>query len=103
MLSFQGSQGRGSDQGELSAGFGRDGGVHCATEEAAYIAGGGVEGVFQQEVAAVQQVDFRLGQITRERRSPVGPEDLIALAPDREQRDLAGPEVLLDGGVERRG
>jgi hypothetical protein len=50
-------------------------------------------------VAAVDEVDLRIGEIAGERRGPGRTEDLVAAAPDRQQRHLAGAEVVVHGGV----
>jgi hypothetical protein len=51
-------------------------------------------------MARVDQMDLGVRQVALEGTGAVRAEDLIPGAPDREQRNLAGAEVLLDGRVQ---
>lgn len=59
-----------------------------AGEEGADVLGDGVEVALQGEVPRLQQMDLGVGQILAECRGAVGAEDLVACAPDRQQRVL---------------
>ena len=48
---------------------------------------------FEQEVAAVEEVDLGPGRVGGERAGAVGAEDLVVGAPDRQQRDAAVTQV----------
>jgi hypothetical protein len=58
-------------------------------------------GRFQQEVAAVDNVNLGVGQILSECARAVGSEDSITLTPDRQQRRFVAPEVFVYRGVGR--
>ena len=59
--------------------------VQDASEEAADVAGDGVEMVFQGEVAGVEEVDLGVGQIAPEGRAPAGPK-ISSLPPQTASR-----------------
>src|SRR5690554_2993425 len=57
-------------------------------------------GALKQKVPAGQQVDMGAGQVAGEGSRTLRTEDLVPLAPYREQRHLALAEVLVQARVE---
>ena len=62
--------------------------VQDASEEAADVAGDGVELVFEGEVAGVQEVDLGVGQIAPVSLGSGRAEDFVVAAPDGQQGQL---------------
>src|SRR5262245_33491136 len=56
---------------------------------------------FQREVSGIEEADDRIGNVALELFRTRRQEERIVLAPYREERRLAGAEVILEGRVER--
>ena len=55
----------------------------------------------QREMAGVEEADDGVGNVALERLRARRQEERIVLAPDGEERRLVGPEIVLEGRVER--
>ena len=55
----------------------------------------------QQEMPAVEQMDFGIGQVIGESLRTGRTEYLVAATPHRKQWHLAGAEVLMHTGIQR--
>src|SRR5262249_30989310 len=58
---------------------------------------------FEGEMAGVEEVDDRMRDVALERFGTGWQEERIVPAPHGEKRRLAGPEILLEGRIERDG